>query len=306
MAAETERSESRPHRGRGLGASTPRKIPLRGWKDILVRVYRAQDRDQVSILAAGVAFFAFLAIVPALTAIVSVYGLFLEPETVRAQIAALGDVLPPDAESLLTRELLGLAQTSSFELSFGAILGIGFTLWSASRGIRSMMQALNRVYNLPKPRGVISLYALSLLFTLSAILFTVVVLALIVAVPIALGYLGLDASRAALISAVRWPLLAAALLTALSVIYRYGPNRKDRPGWRWVAWGAGVATLLWLGASALFSWYIASFGQYSGGWGPVGAVIVLQLWLYISAYVVLLGGEINAEAERQSAPDATP
>ncbi|MGM0577936.1 MAG: YihY/virulence factor BrkB family protein [Myxococcota bacterium] len=301
MASDVEHHGAPPREGRGLGASRPRRIPLRGWKDIVVRVYKELDHDQVSVLAAGVAFFAFLGIVPALTALGSLYGLFLNPEEVNRQIAALGGVLPEEARTLLTQQLLGLAKTSGLELSFGAMFGFGFALWSSSRAMRTLMQALNLVYDLPKPRGVVRLYATSLLLTFGAILLTIVMLGVIVVVPLVLSYVGLAPDQQTLVSAIRWPVLAIFVFSGLSVIYRIGPNRR-RPGWRWVIWGAVIATILWLGASWLFSWYISGFGQYEKTWGSIGAIVVFQLWLFLSAFVVLLGAEINSEVEHQTEP----
>jgi len=290
--------------GRGRDATTPRQIPRPGWRDIALRVKEKVGKDNVSIVAAGVAFYALMAIFPALIALISLYGWFADPMQVEQQTAFLAGVLPQNVQSLLSTQMKDIARHAESTLGIGALAGFLVTLWSASKGIKTLFTALNIAYDEEEKRGFISLNALALVMTLGALVFGIITLALVAVLPALLGQLGLQAIARVAVSLVRWPLLAVAVIVALAVLYRYGPSR-DQPQWTWVSGGAIVATVLWLVASILFSVYVANFGSYNQTYGSLGAVVVLLTWLYLSAFIVLMGAELNSEMEHQTTQDTT-
>lgn len=289
---------------RGREASRPSDIPRKGWGDILLRVKDEQSRDNLSIVSAGVAFFWFLSVFPALAAAVSIYGLAADPQQLQRQIEGLSGVMPQEAYQILRDQLMTVVQHSGGALGLGVIAGILLTLWSANKGMKALVTALNIVYDEEENRGFIKLNAISLLLTLCAIVLGLVAISLVIAVPALMGSLNLPETIQAVFTYLRWPLLAVFLIIALAVGYRFCPDRAS-PKWRWVSWGSVVATLLWLLVSILFSLYVANFGSYAKTYGSMGAVIILLMWFYLTAYVILIGGELNAEMEHQTRKDTT-
>jgi membrane protein len=290
--------------GRGREAGTPRDIPARGWKDILWRVKDQIKEDRLSIIAAGVAFYGLLAVFPGLIALVAIYGLAFDPAQVEQQVGALRGVLPPQAAEVLLGQLHDLTTTDSAALGFGAVAGILLALWSASAGMRTLMEALNVAYDEDEKRGIIAFYGTALLLTLGAIFGTVIALSLVVAMPVALNFLGLGDALKWLISIGGVVILVITVMLGLAITYRFGPSRKT-PQWRWVSWGAVIATLLWIVGSVLFSIYVTRFGNYNETYGSVGAIVILLMWFLLSSYAVLIGAELNAEMERQTRKDTT-
>ena len=298
-------SPDRFGQARGREASTPKDIPARGWKDILARVKDQIKEDRLSIIAAGVAFYGLMAIFPALIALVAIYGLAFDPAQVEQQVSQLRGVLPPQAADVLLAQLHDLTSTSSAALGLGAVLGIVLALWSASAGMRTLMEALNVAYDEEEKRGTIRFYATALLLTLAAIAGAIIAISLVVALPIVLNFLGgLGEALEWLISTGSVVILIATVMLGLAIVYRYGPSR-EQPRWRWVSWGAVIATVLWVIGSVLFSVYVTRFGNYNETYGSVGAIVILLMWFLLSAYAVLIGAEVNAEMERQTRKDTT-
>lgn len=283
----------------GRDARSPKDIPKRGWRDILLRVKDRIKRDRLSIIAAGVAFYALLAVFPALAALVAIFGLVASPEEVEQQLATLGGVLPPEAAEVLLGQVHDLTSTDSTALGIGAIGGLLLALWSASAGIRTLMEALNVAYNEEEKRGTIKLYGTALLLTLAAILGTLVSIAVVVALPVIIKFLGLGSLVEGVVAFGRWPILALMLVLGLALMYRYGPSHAS-PRRAWVSWGAVIATALCVAGSALFSFYVTRFGSYNETYGAMGAIVILLTWFLLSSYAVLIGAEINAEMERQT------
>lgn len=302
-AANDGRGGGRDARGRS--AETPSDIPKKGWKDILLRVWDEQSKDNVSMLAAGVAYYGLLAIFPAIAALVSIYGLVADPVMIENQLSQMGGLLPPEALSIVSDQARKVATAPSQGLGFGLIFGLLLTLWSASRGTNSLVTALNIAYGEQETRGIIKLAILSMGLTVAGLLFVIVAMVMIVAVPAAINIVGLqDTPIGWVASLARWPILAVAIILGLAVFYRYAPDRRE-PQWRWVTWGSAAATLVWLLGSLGFSIYVSNFGSYNETYGSVGAVVVLLLWFNLTSYVVLLGAELNAEIEHQTARDTT-
>ena len=293
-----------PSAGRGRDAERPSEIPQAGWRDVLLRLRRRMVENHLPVIAAGVAFYALLAAFPALTALFGVYGLMFEPQEVTCQLTALGSVLPAEASELLLGQLQDLAQSNRAALGLGVAGGLLLALWSASVGVRNLMEALNVAYGEEEKRGFLHRAGLALLLTLGALACVLAAMGALVVLPVATRLLGGGAGLQALVLYARWPLLALLFWFGLLVAYRHGPSRAPAR-WSWLSWGALAGTVLWLAGSALFSLYVASFGRYNKAYGSMGAVVVLLLWLLLSAYAVLIGAEINAELERQTRRDTT-
>jgi membrane protein len=289
---------------RGRMADEPQQIPRQGWKDILRRTWQQVKEDNISIVAAGVAFYALLAIFPALGAALSIYGFFADPADVSRQLASFAGLLPADAHSLLERQLADLSAQPSAALSFGAVFGVLLALWSASAGVKTMMTALNIVYEEDESRGFIRYNATALAMTFAAIVAGLVAIVGVAILPPVLEALPLPGWLHWILSLVRWPILALVVIAGIAVLYRYAPSREVAR-WNWVSWGAVAATILWVVASILFSWYAANFANYNKTYGSVGAIIALLMWFYLSAFVVLMGAELNSEMEHQTARDTT-
>ena len=295
---------ARVEAGRGREADHPSEISAPGWRDILLRVKEQIGTDNISMIAAGVAFYGLLAVFPALTALVSIWGLIADPAQVQEQFAALDGIVPADAWQLLDEQLRSVAASSATSLGWGAAFGILVALWSAGAGVRALITALNIAYDEAEKRGWIKLYAIGFLLTVGLIGAAVLALIVIVAVPVALQLLPLGSLSGALIRALTWLVMAAIVIAGLGVLYRYGPSRSHAR-LPWVTWGAIAAAILWLLASLLFQVYVANFADYGATYGALGAVIVLLMWFWVSAFVVLLGAELNAEMEHQTRKDTT-
>jgi len=288
----------------GRDADRPTEIPAKGWRQVLVRGWKEAQSDQVPLIAGGVAFFGFLALFPAMIATVLLYGLLVDPATVAEQMTALGDALPTQARELLTEQLRSLTSTSESALGIGVVISVALALWSASGGIGNLISAINTAYDEDEERGFVKRKLLALGLTLAAILFLLVVITLVAVAPAVLDSLVGSGPIRWLLEAARWALLFVLIAGALAVLYRSSPDR-DAPKIRWVSVGAVIATVGWILASVGFSLYVDNFSSYGKTYGALAGVVVLLLWLWISAYAVLLGAEINAESEQQTIRDST-
>jgi membrane protein len=305
--AEPYPSSGRPQAGSpsqvpGAEADSPMEIPPQGWKQVLLRTKQQIKEDNIPLLAAGVAFYAFIALFPALIAAVTVYGLVADPEQVEEQISSFGDALPTEAATLLNDQLTSIAGSSSSALGWGLLLSLGGALFAASGGMQNLVKAVNIAYDEEETRGFIKLRLLALALTLGAIVFIVVTIGLIAVLPVLLDGLGAVGRFAAQVA--RWAGLVVFVLVALGVIYRFAPDRDD-PKLKWVGLGSGVATLLWILGSAAFSLYVSNFGKYSETYGALAGVVILLLWLWLTCLIILIGAEINSETEQQTAKDTT-
>jgi membrane protein len=289
---------------RGRGAETPREVPPRGWKDVAVRVKEQIKGDNVPLLAAGVAFFALLALVPTLVALVSVYGLVADPADIQRNIDDVLRAAPTEVRELVSSQLESIVESEPSGLRVGAIVGLLVALWSASSGVKHLIGAINVAYDEDEGRGFLKLRGLALAMTLGGILLLAVAVAVLVVLPRALDDSGSTGVARTTLLIIRWPIFALIALVALAVIYRWAPDR-DRPKWRWTSAGAVFATVVWVIASIAFSIYTANFGNYNETYGALGAIVVVMLWLFITAYVVIAGAELNAELERQTVVDST-
>lgn len=299
----TQADEATSTKVPGEQAERPGEIPKAGWWQILKRAWAESKKDNVSMLAAGLAYFAFLALFPALIAAVLVYGLLADPAEVQQQVEDFSAALPADAQSLIAEQMRSIATTSDGALGIGLVIALLGALWSVSGGVTNLINATNLCYDEEETRGFVKLRALGLLLTVGAIVFITVAVTLVAVAPVILNVLNLGIVGEVLFQIGRWLLLVVLVMAALAVVYRVAPDR-DAPKLRWVSVGAIVATVIWVVASVGFSVYVDNFGSYGDTYGALAGVIVLLLWLFISAYIVLLGAEINAESEQQTAKDS--
>ncbi len=296
--------DNRSPRQPGEQADTPAQIPPRGWWQVVRRAFAESSADNISILAGGVAFFAFLAVFPALIAALTLYGLVADPATVAAQVQDLAAGLPQDTQPLVAGTLASLTSPGGSTLGIGLAVSLLGALWSASGGTGNLMTAINIAYDEEETRGFVRMRGTALALTLGAIVFVLLTLGLVAVVPVLLDVLALGIVGTIIAQIVRWSLLITVVVIALAVVYRVAPDR-DSPRFRWVSPGAVVATVLWVAASVAFSLYVNNFGSYNATYGALAGVVVLMLWMYLTSYIVLLGAEINAESERQTRHDTT-
>ncbi len=288
----------------GEYADRPSAIPRPGWRQVLLRVMDEITGDNLMIVSAGVAFYGLLAVFPAIAATVLVYGLFADPADVQRQLAPLQDVMPPDAFQIISGQLSAVAGKGAQPLGFGLLLTLGLSLWSATAGIKALFTAMNIAYEEKESRNFFKLNAIAMVVTVLAIVFVIVALAIIAAVPAAVDFLGFQGWLRAGLLLSRWILLALFILSALAILFRYGPSRAPAR-FRWVTPGAVVATVLWIAGSVAFSFYVQNFASYNKTFGSLGAVVVLLMWFFLSAFIVCIGAELNAELEHQTARDST-
>ena len=292
------------HGDHGENADSPTQIPAKGWLAVTKRAWAEAKEDQVPLLAAGVAFKAFLAIFPALTAAFLIWGIFGDTAQITNQINGI-TAIPQEARDLVTSQVQNVASGKS-TAGITAIVAVVLALWSASSGVQNLMAATNTAYDEKETRGFVKLKGTALLLTLGAIVFMLLAIALIGVAPVLVKALGASGLVSLVVNVLRWVLLLGLLLVALAVVYRVAPDR-DAPRAKWVSVGAGVATVLWLVVSAGFSIYVSTAGQssYAKNYGSMAGVVVLLMWLWLTSYAILLGAEVNAESEKQTDKDTT-
>lgn len=291
-------------RGRGRTATSPRQIPALGWKDIAARVWRSFDEDRVMLVAAGVTFYLLLAMFPALAAFVSLYGLFADPSAIADQMATLRGVIPDEGLALLTEQLRSLAAGRDSSLTLGLVISFLIAFWSANTGMKAIIEAMNIAHEEREKRSFVMLTLLSFALTLGAMALAVAMIVAVAVVPAVLAFLDPGGLGAFLLRFVRWPLLLVVVSVAVAALYRWAPSRKT-PEWRWVTWGSGLATLVWLAVSVAFTIYLENFADYSATYGSLGALVGLLLWVWIAVMILIVGAEINSEMEHQTARDTT-
>ncbi len=289
---------------RGRSAEQPSDIPARGWWDVALRVAKRLGPDNVSLVSGGLAMYTLLAVFPALAVLVSIYGMFATPAEAVQNLKSFSAVMPPGTWNIFNQQLQTLFQQDHGMLTTGAAVGIVISLWSASSAMSALISATNIAYAEREKRGFIWFTALALLFTLGAVAGFLLMLVLGVVVPAALQKLGTSRPVEIIVGVVRFALLWAMAVLGLAVVYRYAPAR-ERARWRWVTLGSAISATLWIMASALFAFYVTKFGSYGKTYGPLGDFVVLLMWFYISSFIVVLGAEINSEAERQTRKDTT-
>ena len=289
---------------RGRLADTPLRIPPGGWKDIALRVKDEWGDDHVGLSAAAVAFYAFLAIIPAMAAVVSILGLVTRGQNPTEVIDDLFGALPAEARELLSDQLAAITAQSSGSLSFGLMLGVVVSLWSASGAVGQLVNTINIVYDEEETRSWFRRRLTAIGLTLGAIVFVALAVFSVVGLPVLIDRTGLGIGTRRLLNILIWPGLAMSFGVALAVIYRIAPDRRPAR-WRWVSTGSVFAIVAWVVVTLGFRVYVSNFGSYNETYGSLAAVVVILLWLWLTAVIVLLGAEINAEIEHQTEVDTT-
>ena len=301
---ETSVTRAATQPGRGRRSRSPFAIPLAGWKDIFWRTYQRIDDDRLLATAGGVVFFGLLSIFPAVTALVSSYGLFADPATISANLQTLATMLPEGSFQIVEDQVGRVVSKGNTTLGATFLLGLLLAIWSANAGVKSIFDALNVAYEEREKRSFIRLNSVSLAFTVGGIAALLLMVGAVVAFPLALNHLGMAPESKLIVALARWPLLFLILLAALAILYRFAPSR-DAPRWQWLSLGAVTAALLWIAGSALLSWYLSEFANYNATYGSLGAAIGLMMWMWMSAIVIMFGAELNSEIERQTLRDTT-
>ncbi len=307
------RNQAEHHREARIGrhAHAPMQIPWHGWKQVIQRTFSEMISDRIGLAAAGCAFYGTLALFPAISMLVSIYGLAFDPQTVEPQMKILQHLLPGPAYVLINDRINMLVSKSHGTLTVSLIISVLVTMWSSSAGTKSMLAALNIAYDERESRSFLRFQGTALGMTLGGIVGAVLTLALLVFLPAALDFvpehfhITIIEQQTQLLIRLGSPLLMVLfVVVAFSLLYKFGPSRQEAR-WHWVAPGAVVSTVLWLIASAGFSYYVGHVASYDATYGPLGAVIGIMMWFFVTAYVVLLGAELNAELELQTAQDST-
>jgi len=285
-------------------ATSPLRFTLRDNWHVTKRLFREVGRDNVSIIAAGVGFFSMLAIFPLITACLSIYGYFADPTDVYAPLQIFAELLPPQAWKIISTQVKSVGNAPTANLGLGIAISLMIALWSAGAGIRAMMRAMNVAYGEDEKRNIAMFYALAVSMTVSVTVFMWAALAVIIGVPAALTLLNLEGITATVTRFLPWVILISMFAFATCILYQYGPSRRPAK-LRWVLPGVIFATLSWLLISYGFSRFVAEFGSYNKMYGGLSAVIILLIWFWLTAFVVIVGAELNAELERHTLADTT-
>jgi membrane protein len=262
------------------------------------------SENRILSTSGGVAFFALLAVFPGIAAIVSLYGLFADPSTIGKHLSLLSGFLPDGVLQLIGDQITLVSRQDNSTLGMAFVVTLLISLVSANSGMAALFDALNVVYDERETRSLVQFYGTTFLFTLAGVVFVIVAITGVVVLPFMLKFIGVTATTEQLLAILRWPALFVTIMVSLACIYRYGPSRREAR-WLWVSWGSIMAALLWMASSMAFSWYVATFDSYNKIYGSLGAGVGFMMWLWISAVIVLLGGELNAEMEHQTARDTT-
>ena len=287
--------------GASAGKPTERpsnRLDLASWWQLRTQVRERIERNHVSMMSAGVAFYALLSIFPALSVLISTYGLVADRDDVLRELDLFAGILPTEAVKLLADQMNSLIHAPPAKLGVGFIVSLSVALWSAMSGTTGLMQALTVASNETEDRGFLKFYLTVAGLTAGFILFGVVSLFLIAVIPAVVDWLALPDFWRGAVSLTRWPILAGLGVVGLSVVHRLAPSRGAK---RWISTGAIASTLLWIIGSFGFSSYVARFGSYDKTYGSLGAVVVLLMWFYLTAYIILAGAELNAEIARWTA-----
>ena len=289
---------------RGRRAENPTDIPAKGWIDIAWRLKDELAVDHVGLIAAGVAFYGLLALFPAITAILAIGGLLVEPNEIVDQLSTYSAVVPEEVMTIITDQATKVAGSRQGGLGLAALMGLLVATYSASKGMGSLIEGMNVAYDEEEKRGFVMKTLITVGLTLFLVLGMVLGLAATLAVPSMLAFLDADFLAKMLGTAAVWVLLLLFTLFGLAVLYRYGPSR-DKPEFQWVSPGAVAACLMWIVGSAGFAFYVSNFGSYNESFGSLAGIVVMLMWLWISAFIILLGAELNAEIEAQTRHDTT-
>ena len=286
------------------GTASPTHFSMAEWKQILFRVKSEIASDHISVVSAGIAFYALLSVFPAIAALISIAGLVLDPADIASQLDTVMALIPESAGAVLQEQVLKVTSGDETATGLVAVFGVAIAIYGAMKGVMTLMEGLNIAYDEEETRGFIKLYLSALLITVCSILGLAVGIALLIVLPSVIAFLPLSPTLETAAEWLKWPVMAVLTMIGLAAIYRFGPSRAD-PKWRWVSVGAVAATILWILGTAAFSLYVQNFDDYTETYGTLGGVIMLLTWMWLSAFIVLAGAELNAEIEQQTSEDTT-
>ena len=289
---------------RGRLAQRPTHIPMKGVLDVLVRMWHKQTHLNLGLIAAGIAFYGLLSLFPGITAAVAFAGTFLNPEMLVQNTEDITAILPEAAETIIMGQLRDVANADSSTLSFAALFSLAIALYSASKAVANFISGLNVIYEEKETRNFFLVKGLTILLTVFLIVGLLIAVIVVAAIPVIAAILGDFGIVDDLVMLLRWPFLFIMGALGIAVLYRLGPNRRSAK-WRWLTPGAFFACALWVAGSFGFSLYVQSFGSYNETFGALGGVIILLTWLWLSAFIVLLGALLDAELEAQTKGDST-
>ncbi|WP_108815811.1 YihY/virulence factor BrkB family protein [Loktanella sp. Alg231-35] len=262
------------------------------WR-ILVAVWNTTGQKHLGLIAAGVAFFGMFGIFPGIAAVIAIFGLIADPVVIAEQLALMEDIIPPDAYNLIASQVFRLVAAPSGALGWATGVSIALALWSCRAGVAALIGGLNAIAGQRMRNGIWQMMV-ALMLTVALVTLAIIALTVVVVVPIGLAFIPVANSTAWLLEGVRWLVALGVLMMGLSLLYRFGPARHGSRG-RWITVGSVVVVVLWVAASAGLSFYLTNFASYNEIYGSIGAVIGLLLWLYVSAYLILLGAALNVE-----------
>ncbi|WP_299788629.1 YihY/virulence factor BrkB family protein [uncultured Marivita sp.] len=289
---------------RGRTAYRPTEIPWKGILDVLVRMWHKQAELNLGLIAAGIAFYGLLSLFPGITAAVAFAGAFLQPGMLIENSSEITAMLPEAAEDIVMGQLQDVANADSSTLSFAALFSLGIALYSASKAVANFIAGLNFIYEEKEKRNFFFLKALTVFLTIILIFGLLVAIIAVAAIPVVASIFGDYGRIDDLVMFLRWPFLFLMGAFGIAILYRFGPSRRSAR-WRWLTPGAFIACALWVAGSYGFSLYVQSFGSYNETFGALGGVIILLTWLWLSAFIVLLGALLDAELEAQTKRDST-
>lgn len=289
---------------KGHKAEKPSEIPASGWKEIGSRVVSQLSKDHVQIVSAGVGFYFFMAIFPTIVAALSVYGLVLDPAQIQDHVDGLAQFLPGEAYGIIESIIEPIVSKPAQSLGWGLVISILLSIWSANQGTKALFEGINIAYNEIDNRNFFKKTGLTLLFTFGGIILGFISILIVILFPALIDQVQLGSTLETVLGWTRWLILAFIIIFGLGLLYKKAPNR-DNPELKWVSWGSVVATVLWILGSLLFSWYVNNFGSYDDMYGSFASVIIMLLWMFLTAFIILLGAEINSEMEHQTATDTT-
>ncbi|HEU5078892.1 MAG TPA: YihY/virulence factor BrkB family protein [Opitutaceae bacterium] len=288
---------------RGRAAEKPTELPKKGWLDVVWRTKQQLDEDNLSVVAAGIAFYAFLAVVPALAVVIALYALIADAGELSRHIEMLARVVPGEVMPLLKEQMTRIAQNNT-AAGISAIVGLLLAMYSSANATKALIAGLNIAYDESEKRSFVKLNLAAFALTFAGLIGIIVAVGLVGVLPAVTRFFFAEQMTKVVVDWLRWPLLMGLFIVGNATIYRFGPSRSSAQ-WKWVSPGAILAAILWIVGSGLFSLYVSKFGSYDKTYGSLGAVVVFLMWIYLTAYVVLLGAELNSEMERQTMKDTT-
>ena len=285
-------------------ATSPLSVTRHGWWRILRRVYGSIQQHHIGMMASSIAFYGLLSLFPAIAALIAIWGMYADPVQVQQQLVNLDQFIPNEAASIIEQQAEVVSASAGRGLNLTAIGSLIFTLYSASKSVQSFTEGLNIIYGEKEQRHFLVQIMINFALTLGMILLAIIMLFSVAILPVVMNLFPFADTLTTSLYYLRWLIMLGIITLGIAVLYRFGPNRSA-PRWEWLSIGTITSTFLWILGSLGFSLYVSHFGSYNSTYGSIGAVVVLLMWFWLSAYIILLGASINCELERTTAQDST-